>query len=74
MEIFQTILLIIYIVSFIYYMIELGSEMLDWYRYGAHDVLFYKTIILSFICGIIPIVNTVFSIIIFINKLRLKKD
>lgn len=65
MNTFQTILVIVYLVSFIYYSIQLGREMKTWHVYGKRDFSLLIAMIFSFIGAFVPILNTYIAIKLF---------
>ncbi len=71
MEILKSILLIIYLISFVYCSYELIREMVNWYKYGNKDFLLFKAIFLSIIAVTIPVCNTVIAVLLIKHNNRL---
>jgi hypothetical protein len=74
METLKIVLLVVYVISLIYCLCELGLEMKNWNEFGPKDTLFYKTLIFSILAVILPVINSVVAVKLIIYHSRLKKN
>lgn len=62
------ILLLLYLISLIYYIFELSKEVANWRVNTDRKSVFYLTVILSIVGAFIPLLNTIVSINIIKDK------
>ena len=74
METLNIVLLVIYVVSIIYCLCELGLEMSHWNEFGPKDSLFYKALVFSVFASVLPVINSVVAVKLIIYHSRLKKN